>query len=87
MRRESHVRFWEGVEVRSLRATRLIVLDEVHLRRVLAKYFAYYNGTRCHLSLAGDAPEPRGVQGPELGEVVEFPEVGGLHHRYERAAA
>jgi hypothetical protein len=43
--------------------------------------------TRCHLSLAGDAPEPRGVQGPELGEVVEFPEVGGLHHRYERAAA
>jgi hypothetical protein len=28
-----------------------------------------------------------GVQGPELGEVVEFPEVGGLHHRYERAAA
>jgi hypothetical protein len=25
------------------------------------------------LSLAGDAPEPRSVQGPELGEVVEFP--------------
>ena len=65
----------------------VIVLDEAHLRRILAKYFAYYNGTRCHLSLAGDAPEPRGVQGPELGEVVEFPEVGGLHHRYERAAA
>jgi len=65
----------------------VIVLDEVHLRRVLAKYFAYYNATRCHLSLAGDAPEPRAVQRPESGEVVEFPEVGGLHHRYERAAA
>ncbi len=65
----------------------VIVLDEVHLRRVLAKYFAYYNRTRCHLSLVGDAPEPRGVHGPKLGEVVEFPEVGGLHHRYERAAA
>jgi transposase InsO family protein len=65
----------------------VIVLDEVHLRRILAKYFAYYNGSRCHLSLAGNAPEPRGIQGPELGEVVEFPEVGGLHHRYERAAA
>ena len=65
----------------------VIVLDEVHLRRVLAKYFAYYNETRCHLSLAGDAPEPRGVQGPELGEVVEFPAVGGLHDRYGRAAA
>jgi transposase InsO family protein len=65
----------------------VIVLDEVHLLRILAKYFEYYNGTRCHLSLDGDAPEARNVQGPELGEVVEFPEVGGLHHRYERAAA
>jgi putative transposase len=65
----------------------VIVLDEVHLRRILAKYFEYYNKTRCHLSLAGDAPEPRGVQGPEMGEVIEFPQVGGLHHRYERAAA
>ena len=65
----------------------VIVLDEVHFRRILAKYFGYYNETRCHLSLAGDAPEPRSVQGQELGEVVEFPEVGGLHHRYERAAA
>ena len=65
----------------------IIVLDEVHLQRILAKYFEYYNATRCHLSLAGDAPEPRGAQGPELGKVVEFPEVGGLHHRYERAAA
>jgi hypothetical protein len=27
------------------------------------------------------------VQPPETGEVVEFPEVGGLHHRYERRAA
>jgi transposase InsO family protein len=65
----------------------VIVLDEVHLRRILEKYFAYYNRSRCHLSLAGDAPEPRGIHGPGLGEVVEFPEVGGLHHRYERAAA
>ena len=65
----------------------VIVLDEAHLRRVLARYFAYCNATRCHLSLAGDAPEPRAVHSPKLGEVVEFPEVGGLHHRYERAAA
>jgi len=42
---------------------------------------------RCHLSLVGDAPEPRLAHGPELGRVVELPEVGGLHHRYERAAA
>jgi transposase InsO family protein len=65
----------------------MVVLDEVHLRRILGKYFECYNRTRCHLSLVGDAPEPREVQGPELGDVVELPEVGGLHHRYERAAA
>ena len=53
----------------------IIVLDEVHLREILAKYFEYYNGACYHLSLAGDAPEPRSLQGPELGEVVEFPEV------------
>jgi putative transposase len=65
----------------------VIVLDEMHLVRILAKYFQYYNKTRCHLSLAGDAPEGRLVHGPESGEVIELPEVGGLHHRYERAAA
>ncbi len=52
----------------------VIVLDEVHLRR--ARYFGYYNGSRCHLSLDGDAPEPRTAQRPELGRVVVFPEVG-----------
>jgi putative transposase len=65
----------------------IIVLGEIHLLRILAGYFEYYNGARCHLSLAGDAPEPRSVQGPAMGRVVELPEVGGLHHRYERAAA
>ena len=65
----------------------VIVFDELHLLRVLARYFEYYHRSRCHLSLAGDAPEPRLAQGPELGSVVELPEVGGLHHRYERAAA
>jgi hypothetical protein len=27
------------------------------------------------------------VQAPETGKIVELPEVGGLHHRYERLAA
>lgn len=34
----------------------VIVLDEVHLRRALATHFKYYNESRCHLSLDGDAP-------------------------------
>jgi transposase InsO family protein len=65
----------------------VVILGEFHLLRILAGYFEYYNRARCHLSLAGDAPEPRPAQGPELGRVVERPEVGGLHHRYERTAA
>ena len=65
----------------------VIVLGERHLRRVLARYTAYYHGTRTHLSLEKDAPTPRRVQAPREGRVVAFSEVGGLHHRYERRAA
>jgi hypothetical protein len=65
----------------------IVVLGEIHLLRILAGHFEYYNRARCHLSLAGDAPESMPEQGPELGRVVELPQVGGLHHRYERVAA
>jgi transposase InsO family protein len=65
----------------------VVVVGEVHLLRILASYFEYYNRVRCHLALAGDAPVPRPAQVAEQGRVVEVPEVGGLHHRYERAAA
>ncbi|HEV2493373.1 MAG TPA: integrase core domain-containing protein [Terriglobia bacterium] len=65
----------------------LILFDESSLRCTLKSYFDYYHGARTHLSLEKDAPETRRVQPPELGSVVELPEVGGLHHRYERRAA
>jgi putative transposase len=65
----------------------VIVLGERHLHRILKSYFAYYLRSRTHLSLDKDAPEPRAVQPPSSGEIVELPEVGGLHHRYERLAA
>jgi transposase InsO family protein len=65
----------------------VIVIGEAHLRRVLGAYLGYYQSSRTHLSLAKDTPEPREVQPPTMGEVVELPEVGGLHHRYERRAA
>jgi hypothetical protein len=29
----------------------------------------------------------RAVTLPDAGKVIEFPEVGGLHHRHERRAA
>jgi len=65
----------------------VIVLGETHLRRILKSYFDYYLFSRTHLSLAKDTPTTRVVQGPEAGEIVEIPQVGGLHHRYERRAA
>jgi len=64
----------------------VIVLGERHLRRLLAAYLTYYHGTRTHLALEKDAPTTRRAQTPAEGPVVAFPEVGGLHHRYERRA-
>jgi putative transposase len=43
-----------------------------------------YHRSRLHLSLAKDSPDSRSVQ--SVGRVIAFPEVGGLHHRYERVA-
>ena len=65
----------------------VIVLGERHLRRLLTAYLTYYHGARTHLALEKDAPTTRRVQTPTEGPVVAFPEVGGLHHRYERRAA
>ena len=65
----------------------MIVFHESSLRKILSSYFEYYHRSRTHLSLGKDSPEPRAVQPPEMGSVVSMPQVGGLHHRYERQAA
>ena len=65
----------------------LVVFNERGLRRMLQSYFDYYLRSRTHLALGKDAPESRPIQPSELGPVAELPEVGGLHHRYERRAA
>jgi len=65
----------------------VVILGERHLRAILKSYLDYYHRSRTHVALVKDTPEPRLVQPPELGGVVELPEVGGLHHRYERRAA
>ncbi len=87
MSREAHVRFWESAGVQLPRATHLVVLNDAHLRRLLRNYLTYYHGCRTHLSLEKDAPEPRLVEHPDQGGIVETPMVGGLHHRYTRQAA
>jgi len=65
----------------------LIVFNQRHLRRVLSSYMDYYHHTRTHLSLDKDCPHSRLVQPPKSGRVIALPQVGGLHHRYERLAA
>jgi transposase InsO family protein len=65
----------------------VIVFHEASLPRTLNLYFHYYHRSRTHLSLGKDSPESRPIQPPELGQVVALPQVGGLHHRYERRAA
>jgi transposase InsO family protein len=65
----------------------VIVPNEWHLRRVVRKYINYDHHSSTHLALDIDSPERREVQDVSRGRVIEVPEVGGLHHRYERRAA
>ena len=65
----------------------VIVFHEASLYRHVKSFVTYYHRSRTHLSLNKDTPEPRLVQPPEAGRIVAIPEVGGLHHRYERSAA
>src|SRR5260370_13152839 len=64
----------------------LIVLNEEQLRRILREYFGYYNGVRPHQSLERNAPLTREIEPPAKGKIISLPQVGGLHHRYLRAA-
>ena len=65
----------------------VIVLNEAHLRCILTSYSKYCHRSRTHLGLAKDAPDHRPVSELSTGTIVAIPEVGGLHHRYERRAA
>ena len=67
--------------------SRASICEAQHLRRVLTKYFDYYNRYRVHQSLKMDAPDGRRIQPIEDGKVIAIPHVFGLHHHYERRAA
>ena len=61
----------------------IIILSEMHLRRVLKSYADYYNCVRTHRSLSKDAPVSRPVQ--RTGVISSRAILGGLHHHYARA--
>jgi transposase InsO family protein len=62
-----------------------IILNARHLKRTLASYFGYYHRSRTHLGLDKQCPIPRQVS--KTGRIIAIPQLGGLHHRYERVAA
>lgn len=75
--------------VRSVREEcldKLLILNERHLRRVLAEYLAYHNERRPHQGLGQDSPlglEPASNEGPIRYQNV----LGGIIRDYYRDAA
>ncbi len=65
----------------------VIVLNEHHLHRKLTDYLTYYHQHHPHRSHQQDCPDPRAVEPPDGGNIIELPLVNGLHHRYARQAA
>ena len=64
----------------------MIILTADQLRRILKSYFQNYQNSRPHLSLDRNSPTPRGAEPPSQGDVISIGQVGGLRHRYSRAA-
>jgi hypothetical protein len=64
----------------------VIVLNQAHLERLLKEFIeGYYHTGRPHQGPAGGPPVPQAPPGE--GELICVPVVGGIHHRYYRAAA
>jgi putative transposase len=96
MRRELHVRFWEGAGVRFPSATRLvrsikeecldrmIPLGERHSRRTVTEFVEHYHRERNHQGLGSDLIHC--VDRGSSGRVRRRPRLGGLLNFYERAA-
>ncbi len=67
----------------------ILVLGEVHLRRVLREYVAYFNTSRPHQGVQQRVPGAAagvGLRPAAGGAVRAVPVLGGLHHAYRRVA-
>jgi putative transposase len=63
----------------------IIAVDERHLKRLLSEYIRYYHEDRTHLGLEKETPDGR-TRTIASGRVLSHVRLGGLHHRYDRAA-
>jgi hypothetical protein len=79
--------FMTGPPARDL-LDHVIVLNERHLKRLMNEYIRYYHEDRTHLALAKETPAGREAEKEARagGRVISMPRLGGLHHRYDRAA-
>jgi putative transposase len=65
----------------------MLILDERHLRGVLAEYVRHYNGRRPHRSRGLRPPLPtHAVTDLSSQRIKRQPVLGGLINEYERAA-
>jgi putative transposase len=62
-----------------------LIVPAGQLKRVLAEYVRHYNRARPHRGLGLAVPEPT-VTGPVLGRIERHDVLGGLIHKYRRAA-
>lgn len=63
----------------------VIPLNERHLKRLLTEYVAYYHEDRTQIRLGKGTPAGR-APASKHGRLIAWPRLGGLHHRYDRAA-
>lgn len=62
-----------------------IPLNERHLKRLLSDYVRYYHDDPTHLGLGKETPGDR-IRFAVRSRVLTQDRLGGLHHRYDRAA-
>jgi hypothetical protein len=63
----------------------VIAVNEHHLKRQLSEYTPYYHEDRTHLGLGKGTPHGR-ARSAASGRVLSHERLGGLRHRYDRAA-
>jgi len=63
----------------------IIAINERQLKRLLCAYVSYYHEDRTHLGLGKGTPSGR-TPSIASGRICSYPRLGGLHHRYVRAA-
>ena len=63
----------------------VIALNERHLKRLLSEYVSYHHEDRTRWGLGKETPGGRTRSLPS-GQLGSRPRLGGLHHRYDRAA-